>query len=87
MAITVSVLPRLRTASSLRLTVVSWPLKGSRKARTTVFLPFTSLMLPSQSCKPWVTSNPTRVTTGVVTVTEELNGPLIVPFLALTLIV
>ena len=52
-------------------------------------LPFTSSMVPSQSCRPWVTSNPTRVTAGakVVTVTEALNGPLTDPFLALMLTV
>ena len=46
-------------------------------------------MLPAQSCRPWVTSNPTRVTAGtsVVTVTEALNGPLTDPFLAFTLTV
>ena len=53
---------------------VSRPLKGSRKARTTVVLPFTKSMLPSQSCSPWVTSNPTKVAAGtsVVAVTVGL---------------
>ena len=70
-------------------TVVAWPLKGSRKARTTVRFPFTRSMLPSQSCRPWVTSNPTKVAAGanVVTVTDALNGPLTDPFLAFTLTV
>ena len=44
--------------------------QGSRKARTTVVFPFTSLIVPSQSCSPWVTSKPTRVTAGTVVMAE-----------------
>ena len=57
-----------RKARSLTVTgfVVVWLPQGFRKTLTTVVFPFTSLILPSQSCSPWVTSKPTRVTAGTV---------------------